>query len=58
MTLRSVDRHHPTCGELCPMGVGEPGDFEVGVGLGRIVALYCCSSTLYRIHQKTWCLYF
>jgi hypothetical protein len=28
------------------------------IGLGRIVALYCRSSTLYQVCLHIWCLYF
>ena len=31
---------------------------EDEVGLGRIVALYCRSCTLYHIHEHIRCLYF
>jgi hypothetical protein len=30
---------------------------EVGLGLGRIVALYNRSSTSHQIHEHIWCLY-
>jgi hypothetical protein len=62
MTLRPVAR--------CICGHGEvPGgnmiDYEegvqteaVGIGLGRIVALHYCSSTLYHIRSQVRCIFF
>ena len=62
MTLRPVAR--------CICGHGEvPGgnmiDYEegvqteaVGIGLGRIVALHYCSSTLYHHHYQIRCIFF
>ena len=30
----------------------------VAIGLGRVVALYCCPSTLYQIHEHIRYVYF